>query len=109
MPSFEDDTIKVVFVEMAGEDIDGLILLQERWHDTIQVQPVVEYQDGLLCFQHETAMEYVGQRHCCSISQSLSSQNRFYRILIVRIYQHYWLSILSKAIDIVMIVFFQRF
>ena len=88
--------------------IDGLILLQERWHDTIQVQPVVEYQDGLIRFQHETAMEYVGQRHCCSISQSLSSQNRFYRILIVRIYQHYWLSILSKAIDIVMIVFLQR-
>ena len=61
---FEDDTIKVVFVEMAGEDIDGLILLQERWHDTIQVQPVVEYQDGLLCFQHETTMEDVGQGYC---------------------------------------------
>ena len=64
LPPFEDGTIEVVFVEMAGEDIDGLILLQERWHDTIQVQPVVEYQDGLIRFQHETAMEYVGQRHC---------------------------------------------
>ena len=61
--SLEDGLIEVVFVEVAGEDIDRLILLQERWHDTIQVQPVVEYQDGLLCFQHETAMEYVGQRH----------------------------------------------
>ena len=65
--------LEVVFMEVTGEYIDGLILLQERWHDTIQVQPIVEYQDGLIRFQHETAMEYVGQRHCCSISQSLSS------------------------------------
>ena len=96
-------------MEMACKDIDVFALLQEGWDNISKVQPVVEYQDGLIRFQHETAMEYVGQRHCCSISQSLSSQNRFYRILIVRIYQHYWLSILSKAIDIVMIVFFQRF
>ena len=34
---------------------------------------VVEYQDGLFCFQHKAAMEDVGQRHCRSISQSLSS------------------------------------
>ena len=60
----EDGPVKMVFVEVAGEDIDGLILLQERWHDTIQVQPVVEYQDGLLCFQHESTMEDVGQCHC---------------------------------------------
>ena len=70
--SFEDSTIEVVFVEVAGENIDGLILLQERWHNPIQVQPVVEYQDGLFRFQHETAMEDVGQCHCCNISQSLS-------------------------------------
>ena len=63
LPPLEDGTIEVVFVEVAGEDIDKLILLQERWHDTIQVQPIIEYQDGLLCFQHETTMEYVGQRH----------------------------------------------
>ena len=42
LTSFKDGTIEVIFMEMAGEDIDGLILLQERWHDTIQVQPVVE-------------------------------------------------------------------
>ena len=60
---FKDGTIEVVFVEVAGEDIDGLILFQKRWHDTIQVQPVVEYQDGLLCFQHKTTMEDVGKRH----------------------------------------------
>ena len=63
LPPFEDGTIEVVFVEMAGEHIDGLILFQERWHDTIQVQPIVEYQDGLSRFQHEATMEYVGQRH----------------------------------------------
>ena len=67
LPPFEDGTIKVVFVEVAGEDIDGLILLQERWYDTIQVLPVVENQDRLLCFQHETTMEDVGQGHCVFI------------------------------------------
>ena len=61
--SSPDGTIEVIFVEMTGEDIDRLILLQERWHNTIQVQPVVEYQDGLICFQHETTMEDVGKRH----------------------------------------------
>ena len=64
----ENGPVEMVFVEVAGEYIDWLIFLQERWHDTIQVQPVVEYQDGLLRFQHKTAMEYVGQRHFCSIS-----------------------------------------
>ena len=64
LPPFEDSTIEVVFMEVAGENIDRLILLQERWYDTIQVQPVVEYQDGLFRFQHETTMKYVGQRHC---------------------------------------------
>ena len=62
--SSPDGTIEVIFVEMTGEDIDRLILLQERWHDTIQVQPIVEYQDGLVRFQHETTMEDVGQCHC---------------------------------------------
>ena len=61
---FEDGTIEVVFMEVTGEYIDRLILLQDRRHDTIQVQPIVEYQDGLVRFQHETTMEYVGQRHC---------------------------------------------
>ncbi len=64
----ENGPVEMVFVEVAGEYIDWLILLQERWHDTIQVQPIVEYQDGLVRFQHETTMKYVGQRHCCSIS-----------------------------------------
>ena len=60
---FKYGTIEVIFVEVTGENIDGFILLQERWYDTIQVQPVVEYQDGLLCFQYKAAMEYIGQRH----------------------------------------------
>jgi hypothetical protein len=59
----EDGSTEVVFVKMAGKDIDMLILLQERWYDTIQVQPVVEYQDGLFRFQHKAAMENVRQRH----------------------------------------------
>ena len=57
--SSPDGTIEVIFVEMTGEDIDGLILFQERWHDTIQVQPVIEYQDGLLSFKDKTAMKYI--------------------------------------------------
>ena len=64
LPPLEDGPVEMVFVEVAGEYIDWLILLQERWHDTIQVQPVVEYQDGLIRFQHETTMEDVGQGHC---------------------------------------------
>ena len=70
---FEDSPIKMVFVEVAAEDIDRLIFLQEWGHDTIHVHPVVEYQDGLLRFQHKTAMVDISQRHRCSISQSLSS------------------------------------
>lgn len=45
LPPLEDGSIEMVFVEMAREDIDGLVLLQVRWHDAIQVQPIVEYQD----------------------------------------------------------------
>ena len=30
LPPFKDCFVEVVFVEVAGEDIDGLILLQER-------------------------------------------------------------------------------
>ena len=59
----EDGTIEVVFVEVAGEYIDLLVFLQ-KWRDNIsRIQPVVEYQDGLFCFQYETTMEDVGQLH----------------------------------------------
>ena len=40
---------------------------------------------------------------------SIILQNRFYCIFIISIYQHHLLSILSKAIDIVIVIFFQRF
>ena len=43
------------------------------------------------------------------LSSYLSLQNRSYCILIITINQHYLLPTLGKAIDIVMIVFFQRF
>jgi hypothetical protein len=59
LPPLEDGSIEMVFVEMAREDIDGLILLQVRWHDAIQVQPIVEYQDGLFRFLHKAAMIYI--------------------------------------------------
>ena len=60
---------KVVFMEVAGEDIHGLLALYHAVHHTTGIKPVVEYQDGLLRFEHKTAMEDVGQRHgilnCC--------------------------------------------
>ena len=60
---------KVVFMEVAGEDIHGLLALYHTVHHTTGIKPVVEYQDGLLRFEHKTAMEDVGQRHgilnCC--------------------------------------------
>lgn len=49
---------------MACKDIDVFALLQEGWDNISEVQPVVEYQDGLLCLQHETTVEHVCQCHC---------------------------------------------
>ena len=72
-PPLEDGPVEMVFVEVAGEYIDRLILLQERINNIVWIQSIIEYQDGLIRFQHETAMEDVSQCHCCSISQSLSS------------------------------------
>ena len=43
LPPLKNRFVEVVFVEMAGEDIDGFILLYEWRHDAIQVQPIVEY------------------------------------------------------------------
>ena len=74
---FEDGTIEVVFIEVTGEYIEMLILFEVRWHDAIQDQPVVEYQDGLFRFQRKATMKDVGQRHCCIISQSMSSLMTF--------------------------------
>ena len=60
----KDLPVEVVFMEMACKDIDVFALLQEGWDNISKVQPVVEYQDGLLCLQHETAVEHVCQCHC---------------------------------------------
>ena len=54
---------KMVFMEVAGEDIHGLLAPQYAVHYTTGIQPVVEYQDGLLRFKYKAAMEDVGQRH----------------------------------------------
>ena len=62
-PPLKDCLVEVVFVKMAGKDIDRLIFLQEWWHDITGIQPIVEYQDGLFRFQHKTTMEDVGQCH----------------------------------------------
>jgi hypothetical protein len=61
---FEDGTIEVVFVEMAGENIDRLVLFQERIYNIIWIQPIIEYQDGFLCFQHKATMKDVCESHC---------------------------------------------
>ena len=54
---------KMVFVEVAGEDIHGLLALQYVIHNATWIQPEVEYQDGLFRFEHKAAMEDVGQCH----------------------------------------------
>ena len=53
----------MVFVEVAGEDIHGLLALQYVIHHATWIQPEVEYQDGLFRFEHKAAMEDVGQFH----------------------------------------------
>ena len=55
--------VEVVFVEVAGENIDRFVLLQERINNIIWIQPVVEYQDGLFRFKHKAAMEDVSESH----------------------------------------------
>jgi hypothetical protein len=40
---FEDGTIEVVFGEVTGKYIDGLVFLQKQWHDTIQIHPIIKY------------------------------------------------------------------
>ncbi len=54
---------KMVFVEVAGEYIHGLLAPQHAIHYTTGIHPVVEYQDALLRFEYKAAMEYVGQFH----------------------------------------------
>ena len=61
--SLKDFLRKVVFVKVAGEDIHGFLAPQHAIHHTTWIHPVVEYQDGLLRFEHKAAMEDVGQRH----------------------------------------------
>jgi hypothetical protein len=50
----------MVFMEVAGEDIHGLFAPQYAVHYTTGIQPVVEYQDGLLRFKYKAAMKDVG-------------------------------------------------
>ncbi len=65
---------KMVFVEVAGEDIHVLLAPQHAVHHTTGIHPVVENQDGLLRFEHKATMEDVGQRHIifASVSTYLS-------------------------------------
>ena len=60
---FEDFPREVVFVKMAGKNIDRLLTLKNGFHDMSRVHPEIEYQDGLFRFECETAMEDVGQPH----------------------------------------------
>ena len=48
---------------MAGENIYRLLLPQHIFHHATWIQPIVEYQDGMLRFEHKAAMEYIRQFH----------------------------------------------
>ena len=62
----EDFPGEVVFVEVAGEYIERLLALENRFHDMSGIHPEIEYQYGLSCFKNETTMEYVCQLHLVS-------------------------------------------
>jgi hypothetical protein len=50
-------------MEVAGEYIHGFPAPQHAIHYTTGIHPVVEYQNGLLCFERKAAMKDVGQFH----------------------------------------------
>ena len=53
---------KMVFMEVAGEDIQGLSAPKHAIHYTTGIQPVIEDQDRMLHFEHKAAMKDVGQQ-----------------------------------------------
>ena len=61
----QDFRVEVVGMEMAGQEIDPFAGRAERLgHDAIGgIPPKVENEDGIRSFEHETAMENVGECH----------------------------------------------
>ena len=54
---------KVVFMEVAGEDIHGFLAPQHTIHHAAWIHPVIKDQDRLLRFKHKPAMVDICQFH----------------------------------------------
>ncbi|EDY96630.1 hypothetical protein BACPLE_01073 [Phocaeicola plebeius DSM 17135] len=62
-PPGEDVAVEMVFMEMTGEDVQGLGRLQQTGHHAGRVHPVVEHEDAAVGFEGKAAMEDIGELH----------------------------------------------
>ena len=62
-PPGEDAAVEMVFMEMAGENVQGLGRLQQAEHYASRVHPVVEHEDAAVGLKGKTAMEDIGELH----------------------------------------------
>ena len=62
-PPGEDVAVEMVFMKMAGEDVQGLGRLQQTGHHAGRVHPVVEHEDAAVGFEGKAAVEDIGELH----------------------------------------------
>ena len=62
-PPEEDVAVEMVFMEMAGEDVQGLRRLQQAGHHAGRVHPVVEHKDAAVGLEGKAAVEDIGELH----------------------------------------------
>ena len=48
---------------MTGQDIEGLVRLQQTRHNLDRIHPIIEYKDTGIRFESKTAVEEVGEFH----------------------------------------------
>ena len=59
----KDVAVEMVFMEMAGEDVQGLGRLQQTGHHAGRVHPVVEHEDAAVGLEGKAAVEDIGKLH----------------------------------------------
>ena len=62
-PPGEDVAVEMVFMEMTGEDVQGLGRLQQTGHHAGRIHPVVEHEDAAVGFEGKAAVEDIGKLH----------------------------------------------
>lgn len=62
-PPGEDVAVEMVFMEMAGEDVQRLGRLQQTGHHAGRVHPVVEHEDAAVGLEGKAAVEDIGKLH----------------------------------------------